>query len=148
MSSMNLGRARGWCGRSLNYLPLAECNFVRFEACPASLDLRSCLRASWPALRDSGWNTFSFLAACCGFFVGAMCRSAREPRRVDLRMIFSGRPGPTTSACTSVLQNPTTGALDSIRRTTCTTLHYTGRPFMHKLEHHRSTLARLLASLA
>ena len=37
-----------------------------------SLDLRSCLRASCPALRDSGWNIFSFLAFFCGFFVGAM----------------------------------------------------------------------------
>ena len=53
-------------------LPLDECNFARLEACPASLDLRICLRASCPALRDSGWNTFSFFAAFCGFFVGAM----------------------------------------------------------------------------
>ena len=53
-------------------LPLDECNFPRFEAWPASLDLRSCLRASCPALRDSGWNIFSLLAAFCGFFVGAM----------------------------------------------------------------------------
>ena len=45
---------------------------MRLEACPASLDLRSCLRASCSALRDSGWNIFSFLALFCGFFVGAM----------------------------------------------------------------------------
>ena len=36
------------------YLPLAECSFARLAACPSSLDFRSCLRASCPALRDSG----------------------------------------------------------------------------------------------
>jgi hypothetical protein len=67
---------------SLN-LPLDECNFARFEACPASLDLRSCLRASCPALRDSGWNNFSLLVAFCGFFVGAMSIGTFHLRRLS-----------------------------------------------------------------
>jgi len=81
---------------SLN-LPLAECNFLRFEACPVSLVLRSCLRASCSALRDSGWNIFSFLAAFFGFSVGAMsketfhsCVSARKNQGLDNHL---GPPG-------------------------------------------------------
>ena len=54
------------------HLPFSECSFVRLAACPASLDFRSCLRASCPALRDSGWNTFSFFMDFDDFFVGAM----------------------------------------------------------------------------
>jgi hypothetical protein len=87
---------------SLN-LPLDECNLARFEACPASLDLRSCLRASCPALRDSGWNNFSLLVAFCGFFVGAMStgifhlRHLRaSARKIKDSIIISGRLAPTT----------------------------------------------------
>ena len=95
----------GWMNGLLN-LPLDECNFTRFEACPASLDLRSCLRASCSALRDSGWNNFSFLVAFCGFFVGDMsietflsCASEhQEKSRID-SIIISGRLAPTNSSC-------------------------------------------------
>lgn len=82
-------------------LPLDECNFPRFEAWPASLNLRSCLRASCPALRDSGWNIFSLLAAFCGFFVGAMSMEtfhfhSPRARQVIDQSISSGRVAPGT----------------------------------------------------
>ena len=92
-------------------LPLDECNFTRFEACPASFDLRNCLRASCSALRDSGWNNFSLFVAFCGFFVGAMsmetfqfATSARKNQGM-LMIIISGRLVPTT-------------VLDVVQRTT------------------------------
>lgn len=103
---------------SLN-LPLAECNFLRFEACPVSLDLRSCLRASCSALRDSGWNTFSFLAAFCGFSVGAMsiatfhsCAVAKKNQGLDNHL-----GPPDSDHCTRRHLRPATK--DPLRRQAC-----------------------------
>jgi hypothetical protein len=87
--------------RSDGDLPFAECSFARLEACSASLDLRSCLRSSCPALRDSGWNIFSFLAFFCGFFIGAMspaggCFLCSHPPAgvVAISTLKMTRPGP------------------------------------------------------
>jgi hypothetical protein len=79
-----------WHHHQKKNLPLDECSLPRFEAWPASLDLRSCLRASCPALRDSGWNTFSFLAAFCGFFVGAMSMGDFFHARARFPMVGGG----------------------------------------------------------
>jgi hypothetical protein len=62
------------------YPPSESSRFPRLECCSPSLTFRSATRASWPALRESGWNTFSFfgfevvVVVALDVLVGAMLR--------------------------------------------------------------------------
>jgi len=67
--------------------PCDACLCDRFRARSSSLDLRICVRTSWPAFRDWGWKSFSFFgfleledALLVGdFFEGAIDERRRLP---------------------------------------------------------------------